>query len=101
VLPDGYTKIRHYGLLAPGNVNTKLARARELIERDSPPPPMAPGNGIAAQPSAAATAPQHDGTADDLAQPTLRCPNCAGTTFSLIATLPSERRRRMHPPPDT
>jgi hypothetical protein len=104
VLPHGYTKIRHYGLLAAGNVNTKLARARQLIERDSPPPPppLAPENQSAASPSnGAATAPHRDGTADDLAQPRLRCPNCAGTTFSRIATLPSARRRRTQPPPDT
>ena len=31
VLPDRFVKIRHYGLLAPANVNTKLARARELL----------------------------------------------------------------------
>ncbi len=31
VLPARFTKIRHYGLLAPGNVNTKLERARSLL----------------------------------------------------------------------
>ncbi len=31
VLPSGYTKIRHFGLLAAGNVNTKLARAKALL----------------------------------------------------------------------
>lgn len=31
VLPRGYVKIRHYGLLAPGNVNDKLAQARALL----------------------------------------------------------------------
>jgi hypothetical protein len=31
VLPAHFTKIRHYGLLAPGNVNSKLARARALL----------------------------------------------------------------------
>lgn len=36
VLPGRYTKIRHFGLLAAGNVNTKLLRARELIEIDNP-----------------------------------------------------------------
>ncbi len=41
-----------------------------------------------------------DDTADDPATPTLRCPNCQGTTFALIATLFSERRRKC-PPPDT
>jgi len=31
VLPRRYTRIRHYGLLAPSNVKTKLSRARELL----------------------------------------------------------------------
>lgn len=32
VLPDGYVKIRHYGLLASGNVRTKLTEARRHLE---------------------------------------------------------------------
>lgn len=32
VLPAGFVKMRHFGLLAPGNVNTKLAQARALLE---------------------------------------------------------------------
>lgn len=32
VLPRGFVKLRHYGLLAPGNVNTKLVTARYLLE---------------------------------------------------------------------
>ncbi len=32
VLPYGFTKIRHYGLLAPANVNTKLQTAKKLLE---------------------------------------------------------------------
>ena len=32
VLPRAFVKIRHYGLLAPLNVNTRLARARQLLE---------------------------------------------------------------------
>lgn len=31
VLPNGFVKIRHFGLLAPGNVNTKLEAARRLL----------------------------------------------------------------------
>jgi hypothetical protein len=31
VLPHQFFKIRHYGLLAPGNVNTRLRRAQELL----------------------------------------------------------------------
>lgn len=32
VLPDGFVKLRHYGLLAPGNVNTRLVAARKVLE---------------------------------------------------------------------
>lgn len=32
VLPDGFVKLRHYGLLAPGNVNTKLVAARQVLD---------------------------------------------------------------------
>jgi hypothetical protein len=38
VLPNGFVKIRHYGLLASGNVRTKLAAARHHLEATSPPP---------------------------------------------------------------
>jgi len=31
VLPEGFAKIRHYGLYSPGNVNKRLAKARELL----------------------------------------------------------------------
>jgi hypothetical protein len=31
VLPRRFVKLRHYGLLAPGNVNTRLAAAREVL----------------------------------------------------------------------
>jgi len=31
VLPPEFRKIRHYGLLAPGNLNTRLATARQLL----------------------------------------------------------------------
>jgi hypothetical protein len=40
VLPDGFVKIRHYGILASRNVNTKLADARrhlkDTVEPDDP-----------------------------------------------------------------
>jgi len=58
-LPRGFVKIRHAGLLSPGNVNGRLARARALLsasgavppaggeatydgERATPPPPRVP-----------------------------------------------------------
>ena len=103
VLPRGYTKLRHYGLLAASNVNTKLARARQLIEQHHPAlPPSPPPAPLSSDTAAIAAAePPRDGTADDPAQPKLRCPNCQGTTFSRLATLPPERPRRTQPPPDT
>jgi len=39
VLPSGFVKIRHYGLLPPANVNTKLPIALRLM---SPPPASPP-----------------------------------------------------------
>ncbi len=40
VLPHGFVKLRHYGLLAPGNVNTKLVAACELLKARATPPPV-------------------------------------------------------------
>jgi ribosomal protein L32 len=39
VLPDGFVKIRHFGLLAAGNVNTRLAAAQRLLAQKRPPLP--------------------------------------------------------------
>jgi hypothetical protein len=39
VLPKGFVKIRHHGLMAASNVTTRLAVARRLLERDLPPAP--------------------------------------------------------------
>jgi len=38
VLPAGFVKIRHYGLLAPAKVSTALERARTLLATDVPIP---------------------------------------------------------------
>lgn len=38
VLPPGFVKIRHYGLLAPANVNTKLQAALRLLSPPDLPP---------------------------------------------------------------
>ena len=40
VLPKGFVKIRHSGLLAPGNVNTRLQAARRLLEPAPAPAPL-------------------------------------------------------------
>jgi hypothetical protein len=67
VLPANFVKIRHYGLLAPGNVNTKLARARALL------------------PSTAAThvllAPSGREILDRLLDEGRRCPRCGVGTL--------------------
>jgi len=36
VLPSGFVKIRHYGLLAPCNAKTKLEKARTLLQLQQP-----------------------------------------------------------------
>jgi len=38
VLPDGFHRIRHYGLLANGNRAQNIARARQLLGVPEPPP---------------------------------------------------------------
>ena len=38
VLPYRFVKIRHFGLHAPGNVHTRLAHARRLLQGGKPPP---------------------------------------------------------------
>lgn len=40
VLPEGFTKIRHYGLFASGNVNTKLVLARQRLAEAGVPSPI-------------------------------------------------------------
>jgi hypothetical protein len=42
VLPHGFVRIRHYGLCASANVNTKLVTARQLLEPDAEPPKSEP-----------------------------------------------------------
>jgi hypothetical protein len=55
-LPRGFVKLRHYGLLAPGNVNTKLESARRLLE-EQPPTPTAAAVVATAEPGADEPAP--------------------------------------------
>jgi hypothetical protein len=42
VLPPGFVKIRHYGLLSSVNVKTKLQAARRLLSTSAESPPAAP-----------------------------------------------------------
>lgn len=52
VLPPGYVKMRHYGLLAPGNVGTRLLTARARLEA-LPPQPSSPALSIQKHPEPA------------------------------------------------
>jgi DNA-directed RNA polymerase subunit RPC12/RpoP len=107
VLPHQFFKIRHYGLLSPGNVNTRLRRAQELLD---------PAPGVTDNPSAAPIAADvgesveagaspddcdqnridSNATGTDRAAP--KCPHCGGRLVPLI-----ERNLRLTetPPPDT
>jgi hypothetical protein len=113
VLPHQFFKIRHYGLLSPGNVNSRLRRAQELLG----PPPAVTNNASAAPITAGAdesghsdiphtlhgarndsnlTSPTSIGTSTDRAAP--KCPHCGGRLVPL-----TERNLRLTetPPPDT
>jgi hypothetical protein len=69
VLPRQFFKIRHDGLLAPGNVNTRLCRAQQLL---------GPVTGAASQAiegddpidnAPSLSADQHDGSIDHVSSP--------------------------------
>jgi hypothetical protein len=72
VLPRGFVKVRHFGLYAAGNVNSKLAAARTAIERQT-----ADGDNASPAPAGPVVAPDwrtlfHQLTGIDLAA----CPHC-------------------------
>jgi hypothetical protein len=87
VLPHGYVKLRHYGLLAPGNVNTRLPAARALLESK----PRAPAPAI--------TPPANDGAPPDWRVLLLRlcgvdvtrCQKCGGDIASQALAAPQPR----------
>src|ERR1700687_2628324 len=47
VLPSGFHRIRHYGLLPNANRKNDIATARDLLHQPAPTPPADPGNGSA------------------------------------------------------
>ncbi len=79
VLPGGFHRIRHYGLIANTGRRENLARARELLQ-------VAP---VAIEQMA-------DETGSDSAQPTFVCPHC-GAPMNIIDTLPRVQRIRAPP----
>ena len=87
VLPDGFVKLRHYGLLAPGNVNTRLVSALKLLEARSPPPtsPTSPAVPAAAEPIESWRELLLRLTGVDVT----RCPKCSGElTSAPLARVP-------------
>ena len=108
VLPHGFTKIRHYGLYAGSNVETRLEVARELLATPSPPTPPAPPT---SEPSAADTCDTADtppDAADTIPDKTdlltrlfgaafLRCPNCGKANLRRVEVLPATIRARGPP----
>lgn len=81
VLPRGFNRIRHYGLIANRNKRELLARARAALAVPTPSPP--------ATESVAAFWQRVAGIDIE------RCPSCRLGTLRLIAVLP----RHTHPPP--
>jgi len=77
VLPAGFVKIRHYGLLAGANVEGKLAVARRLLEaaRKAPQPEAAPASASSKQVDLSDWA---DALLALTGRDVSRCPRCGG-----------------------
>jgi hypothetical protein len=65
VLPKGFVRIRHFGLLASVNVATKLQRCRQLLGQETQPAPQPPKRWI-------------DRVLEWTGQDPRRCPHCQG-----------------------
>ena len=78
VLPNGFHRIRHYGLLASGTKAATIVRARELI--------------AAAAPAQTAHQPQPPDSAAATDKPTCPCP-CCGGRMNIIETSTAARHR--------
>ncbi len=82
VLPSGFHRIRHYGLLANGERREKLAKARELL-------------GVAT--SGVDASLLNNEVSGDLVQPTFVCP-CCGSPMRIIETFLRGQPIRAPPP---
>ena len=76
VLPSGFVRIRHYGLLANRHRREKLALCRELL-----------GGGAASEGDDDGPMPRRDGC--DAVTPARACPVCGSGRLVLIAELPA------------
>ena len=86
VLPNGFHRIRHYGLLASGTKAATIVRARELI--------------AAAAPAQTAHQPQPPDSAAATDKPTYPCP-CCGGRMNIIETFKRGATPQYRPPPPT
>ena len=86
VLPNGFHRIRHYGLLASGIKTETIVRARELI--------------AAAKPAQTAQKQQTPDSAAPTDNPTQPCPCCGGRMI-IIETFERGSSPRYRPPPQT
>ena len=84
--PNGFHRIRHYGLLASGTKAATIVRARELI--------------AAAAPAQTAHQPQPPDSAAATDQPTYPCP-CCGGRMNIIETFKRGATPQYRPPPPT
>jgi hypothetical protein len=80
VVPTGFVRIRHYGLLANRTRQDKLTRARQLLATVAVTPLLSPVSVPATD-----TAPSPTAAA--------RCPHCAGTHWRVLARLLPQRGR--------
>ena len=78
VLPTGFVRVRHYGLLANRCRREKLARCRELLGMAAPPADAAPSDPDPVTP------PVHDATVT----PTRVCPRCGAGRMVVVAEFP-------------
>jgi hypothetical protein len=94
VLPKGFVKIRHYGLMAASNLATKLATARRLLGCSTP-----------AEPSPAESPQDFREALLALTGTDLRrCPRCGGPMIRLPLPRPGADKtasRSSTEPPDT
>ena len=87
VLPYGFTRIRHFGLCAASNVNTKLASARQLLEQDLP------DGTLKAAPVTDTRYPDGSTEINDTDARPRTCPSCGKGRLVRRVLLPTRRRR--------
>ena len=87
VLPPGFKRIRHYGLLSSARKRQRLTQARRVLQAPEPSPPA-----VEAADAFMRRVAQRDIT---------RCPLCAHGTLRVVALLPPEpiTARWPHPAP--